>query len=448
MFKLTPKQREANVLLASEAKHLLLYGGSRSGKTFLITRAITIRAAKAPGSRHAILRFRGNAVKQSIVMDTFPKVMRTCFPELDYEINMADMFARFPNNSELWFGGLDDKDRVEKILGNEYATIFLNECSQIPYASRNMALTRLAQKCYQELGGQRVPLPLKMYYDENPPDRSHWSYRLFRQKVNPDTREPLADQSNYAYMQINPQDNTENLPEDYIQTLRSMPAYMQQRFLLGEFRETNPNALFNDNVIDKWRMTNGSLPDMVRLVIAVDPSGSEDDDNANNDEIGIHVAGLGTDGVSYSLEDLTVKAGPATWGKVAVDAYHRHKADLIAGEVNFGGAMVGHVIKTADPKVNYRKLTASRGKIQRSEPISALMEQGKVRLAGYFPELEEELSGFTTSGYVGDRSPNRADAFIWAHSALFPGIIALRPETKPRRSRIVNVSSGSAAWMA
>jgi phage terminase large subunit-like protein len=134
------------------------------------------------------------------------------------------------------------------------------------------------------------------------------------------------------------------------------------------------------------------------------------------------VAALGTDGIAYVLEDLTLKAGPATWGGVATAAFDRHSADIVVGEDNFGGAMVQHVITTARSNTPYKAVKASRGKVVRAEPISALYEQGKVKHVGYFPELEDELMSFTTTGYQGLSSPNRADALVWAITELFPGL--------------------------
>lgn len=429
-FRLTPKQETANALLAGPAQHILLYGGSRSGKTFLECRAIAMRALLASGSRHGIFRFRANAVRASVVNDTWPKMLRLCFPGLTAHVSQEG-FARFPNGSEVYFGGLDEKERVEKVLGMEFATLLLNECSQIPYASREILLSRLAQKVMVDAPGvPSRPLVLKAYYDENPPDKGHWSYRLFVQKVNPETRVPLPNPDDYAHMQINPRDNEANLAANYIsKTLGGMSARMRRRFEHGEFRDANPNALFPEANLDQWRVTDGTAPDFVRVVVAVDPSGSGDVDNADNDAIGIVVAALGMDGNAYLLEDVTVKAGPATWGKVATSAYERHEADVIVGEVNFGGAMVKHVIQTARPRTPYKEVRASRGKVARADPIAALCETGKVRLVGYFPELEDELSGFTTQGYVGGSSPNRADAFIWAMSELFPGIVSEKSET-------------------
>ena len=352
-----------------------------------------------------------------------------------YNLNKSDWFASFENGSEVWFAGLDDKERTEKILGMEFVTIYPNECSQIPYGSIETAVTRLAQKAEQQKIDSIPATALKprVYYDCNPPTKGHWSYKLFIEKRNPETKAPVKNPSDYASMQINPIDNSENLAAGYLDTLASMSTRAKKRFLYGEFADATPNALFPEEHIDRWRVTDGVLPDMVRLVVAVDPSGADDDDNADNDAIGIVVAGLGTDGNGYLLEDLTVKAGPATWGKVATDAYERHKADCVVGEKNYGGAMVKYVIQTTRQRTNYKEVTASRGKVIRAEPFSALYEQGKIRHVGYLNDLEDELSGFSTHGYTGESSPNRADAAIWALSELFPGIVNDRNEewTKP-----------------
>lgn len=433
-MKLTARQLEAQEVLAGDATHVVLYGGSRSGKTFLLVRNVCARALKAPKSRHAILRFRFNAIKASVVMDTFPKVMDLAFPGVKYVLSKTDWFAEFENGSQVWFAGLDDKERTEKILGMEFATIYLNEASQIPQGSRDIAVTRLAQSVNQVYQGREArPLKPRMYYDCNPPSKSHWSYKLFVQKIDPDTRQPISKPGDYAYFQINPQDNAENISAGYLDTLTSLSARLQKRFLRGEFADATPNALFADENIDKWRVIDGKTPDMVRLVVAVDPSGSGDVDNADNDAIGICVVGLGTDGNGYLLEDLTVKAGPATWGKVATDAYERHRADVIVGEMNYGGAMVQFTIQTCRPRTPFKAVTATRGKVVRAEPISSLYELGKVRHVGYFNDLEDELTAFSTTGYTGERSPNRADALIWALTELFPGIVNERKEswTKP-----------------
>lgn len=436
-MNLTPRQDEAHNLLAGPATYGMLFGGSRSGKTFLLVRNVVLRALKAPGSRHAIFRFRYNHLKASVVLDTFPKVMRLAFPGVDYQIHSQDGYATLPGDSQIWFAGLDDKERTEKILGMEFVTLYFNECSQIPLSSVDTALTRLAQRVHQTTLQGETPRLLKprAFFDCNPPNKGHWTYKRFVQKIDPETKETLRNPDDYVSFRINPNDNADNLSPEYLETLANLPARMRKRFLEGQFADDNPSALFPEQHIDAWRVIDGVVPDMVRLVVGVDPSGSGDEDNADNDEIGIVIGGLGTDGNAYLLEDCTIKAGPATWGKVATDAYERHSASCIVGEKNFGGDMVRHVIQTARRNTPYKAVTASRGKVVRAEPFSALYEQGKIRHVGMFAKLEDELAGFSTFGYIGAKSPNRADAWAWVLAELFPAITQKPKEDKPKPPR-------------
>jgi phage terminase large subunit-like protein len=221
---------------------------------------------------------------------------------------------------------------------------------------------------------------------------------------------------------------------------------MQKRFLRGEFADATPNQLFSEEHLDTWRVLDGRVPDMVRVVVGVDPSGSDDVDNADNDAIGIVVVGLGIDGNAYLLEDCTVKAGPATWGRVATSAWERHEADVIVGETNSGGAMVKQTIHVARPRTPFKAVSASRGKAVRAEPFSALYEQGKVRHVGDFTELEDELVAFSTFGYLGKGSPNRADALIWALAELFPGLLKNGKDKKAEKVKEPEYH-GEGAWM-
>lgn len=417
--------------------HVLLYGGSRSGKTLVHCRSIAIRAMKAAQTRHAALRFRFNHIKESIVLDTWPKMMRLCFPEVSYTLNKSDWFATFPNGSEVWFAGLDDKDRTEKILGKEFSTILFNEVSQLPWPSVEMAHTRLAQKS---------PLRLRAFYDENPPKKGHWSHKLFIEKINPTDRTVLADQGNYVQMRLNPEDNRVNLPEEYLKTLRGLSGERKRRFYDGEFGDDTANALFSDSTFDRNRVLgDDKLPEFLRVVIAVDPSGASDAEDNNGDAIGICVVALGADGRAYVLEDLTIKAGPKTWGTVVASAYERHRADRVVAEMNFGGEMVRFVVQAAKPGIPFKAVTASRGKVVRAEPISYLVEDGKVRHVGFFPELEDELTSFTSTGYVGGASPNRADAYVWALTELFPGMTA---EKKTQKPMVTPLAIRGQGWMA
>lgn len=430
--KLTEKQREANRLLAGPARNVMLRGGSRSGKTFVLVRAIIQRAINAPGSRHAIFRFRFNHAKTSVWSDTLPKVLKLCFPTLRARFDKTDFFVELPNGSQVWIGGLDDKERVEKILGQEYATLYFNESSQIPWSSVETAMSRLAQKCalapeIAKASG-RTHLALKAYFDCNPPSKLHWSYQLFRANVKPGTKEALPNPDDYAEMRVNPVDNSENLPPEYFDVLGSMSSAKRVRFEAGEWASDVNGALWaledrkasdgkNMPGIDALRVA--KAPEMRRIVVAVDPSGTRGD--GGGDDIGIVVAGLGVDGEAYVLEDGTCQMSPEGWGRRAVDLYHRHQADRILGERNFGGDMVRFTVATADRRASFKEVVASRGKAVRAEPISALYEQGKVHHVGVFPDLEDQMCNFTASGYVGEGSPDRADALVWALTELMLG---------------------------
>lgn len=437
-FHLTKKQDLQLSLMGSAATHIMAYGGSRSGKTFGFVRGVLVRAL-AHKSRHAMLRYRFNHIKASIIYDTLPKVMELCFPGVaeHCRLDKTDWFLTLPNGSEVWFGGLDDKERTEKILGQEYATIYLNECSQIPWASRNMAMTRLAQN---------TPLRLKAYYDCNPPGMAHWTYRLFIEKRDPDRRTPLANPDNFNAIVMNPKDNEANLPSSYIEELQNMSEAMRRRFLLGQFADVSESALWTLELLDQQRIVDGKVPDMVRIVVAVDPSGAAGEEDTRSDEIGIVVCGLGKDGRGYILEDLSGRMAPAMWGKAAVSAFDRWEADCIVAEENFGGAMVQEVIRgaSADPErkvggtVPYRSVKASRGKIARAEPIAALFEQQKISLVGHFPDMEDQFCSMTTAGYLGSRSPDRADAAIWGLASLFPAMTKQDPANINRRP-VVNL---------
>lgn len=426
---LTAKQREANRLLGGPARNVMLRGGSRSGKTFVLVRAIVQRAINAPNSRHAIFRFRFNHAKTSIWSDTLPKVLEMCFPSLIVRFDKTDFYVELPNGSQIWIAGLDDKDRVEKILGQEYATLYFNESSQIPWTSVETAMSRLAQKV--ELAPEiaratgRTHLALKAYFDCNPPSKLHWSYSLFRAKQKPGTREALPNPDAYAEMRINPADNADNLPGEYFDVLASMSAAKRLRFEAGEWASEVSGALWalEDRTAQDGKTMPGIdsqrvavLPQMQRIVVAVDPSGTRGD--GGGDDIGIVVAGRGVDGRGYVLEDATCQMSPEGWGRRAVDRYHFWKADRIIGERNYGGDMVRFTVATADRNASFKEVVASRGKAVRAEPVSALYEQGKVSHVGVFADLEDQLCNFTPQGFVGEGSPDRADALVWAMTEL------------------------------
>jgi phage terminase large subunit-like protein len=166
-----------------------------------------------------------------------------------------------------------------------------------------------------------------------------------------------------------------------------------------------------------------------RIVIGVDPPAS-----AEGDACGIVVCGLGVDGIAYVLADASVAGlSPEGWARAVAAAAQTWSADRVIAEGNQGGAMVASVLRAADVWLPVRMVHASIGKSARAEPVAALFERGAARFAGAFPALEDELAGLVAGGgYEGPgRSPDRADAMVWAMTELMLG--QRRAEPRIRR---------------
>jgi phage terminase large subunit-like protein len=179
--------------------------------------------------------------------------------------------------------------------------------------------------------------------------------------------------------------------------------------LEGEILTDVPGALWRREIIEALRRP--QAPELVRIVVAIDPSATSSE---SSDEAGIVVAGVDQRGDGWVLADYSLRASPIEWARTAVDAFHVHKADRVVAETNNGGEMVAQILRTLDPTIAYRGVTASRGKQTRAEPISALYEQGRVRHAGTFEHLEDQMCQWQP----GDKSPDRMDALVWALTDL------------------------------
>lgn len=186
-------------------------------------------------------------------------------------------------------------------------------------------------------------------------------------------------------------------------------AYEQE--ILAEDKDESPGALWKRDTLEHTRVN--AFPTLVRVVVGVDPPGGIV-------ECGILTAGLGSNGHAYVLDDSSLLDSPEKWSNAVVAAYHRHKADLVLGEKNFGGDMVEHTIRSAQnaQNISYKNVSASRGKAVRAEPVAALYERGLVHHVGSFPHLEDELCSWVPGQ---SKSPNRLDALVWAVTELMLG---------------------------
>lgn len=179
-----------------------------------------------------------------------------------------------------------------------------------------------------------------------------------------------------------------------------------------------PNSLWTRDLLDQTRVH--KVPALRRIIVAVDPTVSENADveTSESDECGIMVGGVDERDHGYLIEDLSDILSPEEWARRTVDAFHEYKADSVVGEVNNGGDLVRINIHVVDKSVPFRKVTASRAKHVRAEPISTAHEQKRIHLVGNFAKLEDQLCMYTSKGYVGGDSPDRGDAFVWLFSAL------------------------------
>jgi len=210
-------------------------------------------------------------------------------------------------------------------------------------------------------------------------------------------------------------DNAANLAPSALAELklRYENTRLGRQELFGEILDDVDGALWTRKIIEEARVTKN--PPLARIVVAIDPAVTS---NADSDETGIIAAGLTADGHYYVLDDKSLRASPDTWARQAVNLYHEYKADKIIAETNNGGDMVIGVLKQVDMSVPVQKVTATRGKQLRAEPISSLYEQGRVHHVGYFEQLETQMCEWTP---LSKESPDRLDALVWALTELNSG---------------------------
>lgn len=404
MLKLTSRQEDAAALMKSR-REVLLEGGSRSGKTLLICSKILVRAAAYPGTDHLSCRLRFNHAKQSL----FYKTYRDAADMMSARVveNKSDWFIEVPTKgapSRIWVGGLDDKDRVEKILGNEFATIHINEGSQVDFSGYEVLKTRL---------NPPAGVPPLLMVDYNPPSMHHWGYKIFHDGINPADGAPLRHPEQYGRVLMNPQDNVENLSEDYIETLRGLSAAKRRRFLDGEYTDSTEGAVWLYEWIANHRVQDA--PDLQRIVVSIDPAVTGGD---ASDDSGIIVAGskmIGTEKHFFVLQDATYHGDVTGWAKRAIEVYNKYDADRVIGEVNNGGDLVEAIVQSQGMRVPYTSVRASRGKAVRAEPVAELYRRGRVHHVGSFQDLEFQMTHWTPED---PGSPDNMDALVWAITFL------------------------------
>lgn len=221
-------------------------------------------------------------------------------------------------------------------------------------------------------------------------------------------------------------DNASNLAPTFLKAITGKyeGTRLGRQEINAEVLDDIPGALWTRDTLDKCRRR--QMPKFRRVLVSVDPAITSGE---TADEHGIIVGGSDDDSHGWVLEDASLQGSPLDWARRAIAKHDEYEADGIVVEVNQGGEMVAHTLRSVRPNIRVIEVRATRGKHVRAEPVSALYEQGRISHLGAFPELEDQMVLMTSEGYMGERSPDRLDALVWLFTELFPSILR-RPDVE------------------
>ncbi|MFE3169319.1 terminase large subunit domain-containing protein [Streptomyces sp. NPDC059224] len=381
----------------------LQLGGRGTGKTDGCARYMVAHVNGPPcdprlpgGHRMAIIApTQGDAVEACV---NGPSGLKAHDPRVLLRTTVGGTFARWPSGAEAKLFGSHTPDDVERLrAGGNRCLVWMEEVA----AQRRLkdAIT------HSEMGLRIGPNP--HYIASTTPKPRTEIIELTKRADVILTRGRTRDAIHL------PQEQRDKLIAKYAGTRT------EAQELDGILLEDIEGALWSRSGLDAARV--GAKPPLASVVVAMDPAATSTDDA---DEMGIIVAGRGTAYIpdkngfarrhGYAIDDLSGRMPPIEAARTAIRAYHEHRADAIVAEVNNGGEWIGTVVRQVDPTVNYRTVTASRGKVTRAEPVAALTDQGSAHIVGSLPELEEQL----VTWVPGDDSPDRLDAYVWALTDL------------------------------
>jgi hypothetical protein len=387
--------------LCEISRYKIIHGGRGSGKSWSVARALLMRGVRKP------LRILCAREFQNSLADSVHRLLADQLEPLQlsdfYTVGKSSIVGS--NGTEFLFAGL--RHNVSKIKSFEGVDIAWVEEGQT-----------VSKKSFDVLIPTIRRLGSEIWVTLNPDLEDDDVWQRFVKWPLPGS---IVQQVNWSHNAWFPGEL--RLEKDHLKA-HDLDAY--QNVWEGHCRSHVQNALWKMEIFGPNRepapeteqQRDALLATLKRVVVGLDPSGCTGEDDSLSDEVGIVVVGLGHDGIARILEDATGHYSPNDWAKKAIELYDRWKADLIVAETNFGGAMVESNIRTARRNAPVKKVNASKGKVQRAEPVAALYEQGKVRHVGHFAGLERQYCQFSTSGYMGARSPDRADAAIWALTEL------------------------------
>jgi phage terminase large subunit-like protein len=385
----------------------LQLGGRGTGKTDGCARYMVAHVNGPPcdprlsgGHRMAIIApTQGDAVEACV---NGPSGLKAHDPRVVLRTTTGGTYARWPSGAEAKVFGAHTPEDVQRLrAGGNRCLVWMEEVA---------AQRRLADAITHSEMGLRIGPNPHYIASTTPKPRKE----LIALRGRPDVTVTKGRTRDAHHL---PEVMRQKLVEKYKGTR------LEKQELDGELIESVAGALWSVDLLDRTRT--GAAPQLARVVVAMDPAATSTDEA---DEMGIIVAGLSARPMpdkngferqhGFVLDDLSGRMPPIAAARTAIKAYHDHKADAIVAEVNNGGEWIGTVVRQVDPTVNYRTVTATRGKATRAEPVSALFEQQSAHIVNALPELEEQLSTWVP----GDDSPDRLDAMVWAltHLMLAP----------------------------
>lgn len=374
----------------------LLHPGRRWGKGYTASRWIVDRVRQGYARSIALVGSTNTAVRQLMVEHPSSGILAVS-PEARWSPGNGEI--TWPNGAIAYVCTAENADKPP-LRGGGFDTGWADEVDSWGHDTTN----KKAARAWENLTLSMSAGDSKLVVTSTP--KAGRIVAELVKRANDDGDVAITTGSTY--------DNRANLSPQYLAMLerRYKGTSLEQRELFGIIPEGIAGALWTPDSFEHRKIKTAAL---LRVVIGVDPSGG-------SDYIGIVAAGELAPERYAVLDDYSCIGSPAKWAGRVGQLADKWAADLVVAEVNFGGDMVVSTLKSADAALPVRKVTASRGKHVRAEPVSLLYEQGKVvhrRGADVALELvEEELRHMTPTGYEGDGSPNRADALVWALTAL------------------------------
>jgi len=360
--------------LHQDSRYKVLHGGRGSAKSWSVARVLLIRGTEEP-LRILCAREFQNSLADSVhrlLADQIELLQLSGF----YRVGKSAIIGA--NGTEFRFAGL--RHHISKIKSFEgFDIVWVEEGQTVSKNSFDVLIPTIRK------AGSEIWVTL------NPDLEDDDAWQRF--VVGPPRADAIVQPVNWM---DNPWLTDELRAEKDHLKARDIDAY--ENVWGGRCRSHVENALWKMEIFganrerapETEKEREALLSKLTRVVVAIDPSGCAGENDKRSDEVGIVVAGVGHDGIARILEDATGRYSPNDWANRALALYDRWKADRIVAETNYGGAMVESTIHTVRSTAPVKLVTASRGKVQRAEPVAAIYSQGKVRHVGHFADLERQ----------------------------------------------------------